>query len=122
MSEYIELKNSLEIRDWVNSNSYDIVSIDSEAPRFFQPRFMVTPGQMQIFGVQHTFLKDDKNPLVSLQRSFRATSAEDALRQYLQESKERSFGGGEERVGFKLFIKAGSWDYETINVFKETEE
>jgi len=122
MSEHLELRNSQEIRDWINRNSYDVVNLDSESPRFFQPRFTVASGPMQMFGVQHTYLQDDEQPIVSLQRSFRAISAEDALRQYLRESKERSSGMGEDRVGFRLYMKAGSRDYETIKVFKESGE
>lgn len=122
MAEHLELRNSQEIKDWISKNSYDIVNLDSEAPHFFQPRFTVASGPMQIFGVQHTYLKNDGYPMVSVQRSFRATSAEDALRQYLRESKERSLGGSEERVGFRLYMKAGSWDYEAINVFTESDE
>ena len=80
MSEHLELRNSQEIRDWIDSNNYDVIDLDQEAPRFFQPKFTMTPGPMQIFGVQHTYLKDDEQPLVSVQRSFMAMSAEDALR------------------------------------------
>ena len=122
MSEHLELRNSQEIRDWIDSNRYDVVDLDLETPRFFQPKFTMTPGPMQIFGVQHTYLKDDEQPIVSVQRSFMATSAEDALRQYLRESKERSLVRNEERVGFRLYMKAGSWDYEVINVFTESDE
>jgi len=57
--------------------------------------------------------------VVSLKRVFRATSAEDALQQYLREAKERSGGTAEEKVGFRLHLKAGATGAETISVTRQ---
>ena len=121
MSEHLELQSSKEIRDWIDKNGFDIVNLDSEAPRFFQPKYTVAVGPMHIYGIQHTYLTNEGHPLVSVQRSFSAPDAEDAFQQYLQEPKERSFGGGEERVGFKLYMKPGAWENETVSIFAESE-
>jgi hypothetical protein len=122
MSEHLELHGGPEIRDWIGENGFDIIDIDPDAPRFFQPRFTPEAGPFLLFGVQHTYLMGSGQPLVSLQRSFRATSAEDALRQYLHEPRERSSGLTEQRVGFELHVRPGTSDDETVIVFREPAE
>ena len=120
MSERIKLDNGQQIRDWASTNGFDVVSLESDAPRFFQPRFTAGPGPMSLFNVEHTYLADASRPMVSLKRVFRATSAEDALQQYLREPKERVGGEAEGRVGFRLHLKAGATEGETIAVTKQT--
>lgn len=119
MSEHIDLHSGEEIRDWMRKNGFDIVRVESEdAPRFFQPRFTPTSGTTFLFSIEHTYCTDEGRPMVSVKRMFRATSAEDALQQYLLEGKERLCGRGEQQVGFKLHVKPGSSDKETITVVK----
>ena len=60
--------------------------------------------------------------MVSVKRVIRSTSAEDALYQYLKEPKEHSAGNAEYSVGFKVHIKPGANDNETITVVKQTAE
>jgi hypothetical protein len=118
MSERIDLRSGQEIRDWISKNGVDIVNLDSDAPRFLQPKFMPSPGPMLLFAVEHTYLTTEEKAMVSLRRAFRATSAEDALQQYLREPKERSFGRGDQMVGFTLHDKPGRGDREALTVVK----
>ena len=122
MSEQISLYNGREIRDWIEKNGFDVLSPESGAPRFFQPRFTPAAGPTYLFSVEHTYSSGDGQPMISVDRVFRATSAEDALQQYLRESKGRFHGTGEERVGFRLHLKPGSADREAIAVVKEQPE
>jgi hypothetical protein len=119
MSERLSLRKGDEIRDWANKNGFDVVSFDPDAPRFFQPRFTPATGPMFLFDVEHTYLGDQGKQMVSVKRVFRATTAEDALQQYLREPKERSAGSAEEKVGFRLHLKAGATEGETITVTKQ---
>jgi hypothetical protein len=116
MSELIRLDGGKQIRDWASKNGFDVVSFDSDAPRFFQPRFTAGPGPLVLFDVEHAYLGEAGHPVVSLKRVFRATSAEDALQQYLREAREKSAGTAEDKVGFTLHLKAGATEAETISV------
>jgi hypothetical protein len=118
MSERIELHSGEEIRDWAKRNGFDVVDLDPGAPRFFQPMFTPVAGPMLLFSVEHTYLTNQGFPMVSVKRTFRATSAEDALIQYLREPKDRSAGQGEHSVGFIAHTKPGSGDREAIIVSK----
>lgn len=121
MSERIRLDGGVQIRDWAARNGFDVVSFDSDAPRFFQPRFTPGPGPMLLYDVEHTYLTASGQPMVTVKRTFRATSAEDALQQYLRESKDRSAGNAEGAVGFKLHLKAGAAENEAVSVAKQAE-
>jgi hypothetical protein len=103
----------------MEKNGFDVVNADSDGPRFFQPRFMPGAGPQLLFNVEHTFFADEKLPVVSVKRTFRATSAEDALLQYLREPKQRSNGDGEALVAFSLHAKPGSTARESIVVGKQ---
>ena len=118
MSERIELRNGQQIRDWATQNGFDVVNLDPDAPRFFQTKFIPTPGPMQLFSIEHNFLTADAQPMVTLKRIVRATAAEDALYQYFREPKERSAGNYEYRVGFAIHTKPGVTDREAIIVTK----
>ncbi len=119
MSEHINLPNGPEIRLWMENNGFDIVAADSDGPRFFQPRFMPGAGPQLLFSVEHTFFGEGGTPLVSVRRAYRATSAEEALLQYLREPKDKSSGTGEAAVGFSLPSKPGTTDGEAIVVAKQ---
>jgi len=119
MSENISLHSGPEIRLWMEKNGFDVVNADSDGPRFFQPRFMAGAGPQLLFFVEHTFFADERLPIVSVKRTFRATSAEDALLQYLREPKERSNGSGEGLVAFSVHAKPGSTGRESIVVGKQ---
>ena len=116
MSERIVLRSGGEIREWVRNNSFDIVDIDSDSPKFFQSRFTPSPGPTLLFTVEHTYLTEDRKPLVTLKRSIRSTNAEDGLLQYLREPAERSAGDAEHKVGFKIHMKPGASEEEIITV------
>jgi hypothetical protein len=118
MSEKIDLNNGEEIRDWTNKIGFDVVNLESDAPRFFQPRFAPTPGPMSLFMVEHTFFASPSQPAVSVKRIFRSTNAEGALQQYLQEPRERSSGTDEQGLGFKVHMKPGATGGEAIRVAK----
>ena len=119
MSEKIELSSGQQIQDWSEKNGFGvIVNADPDAPRFFQGRAPVTPGPIQLYSVEHSFMNTDVQPMVTVKRIFRASSAEDALYQYYREPKERSAGNREDRVGFALNSKPGSWANEAILVAK----
>jgi hypothetical protein len=122
MSEQLELRSGSEIRDWAKKNGFDVVNLESDAPRFFQPRFTPMPGPMLLFSIEHTYLTKDGQPMVSVNRIIRSTSAEDALYQYFQEPKERSSGSAEYSVGFRVHMKPGANDNEAIVVIKHTAE
>lgn len=122
MSEQLELHGGWEIRDWAKKNGFDVVNLESDAPRFFEARFTPTPGPMLLFSVEHTYFASERQPMVSVMQYFRATSAEDALQQYLREPKERSFGSAEQRVGFRVHMKPGATDSEAIAVVKQRGE
>jgi hypothetical protein len=116
MSEKIDLKNSTEIRDWIQKNGFDVVSLESDSPRFFQPRFTPSPGPLLLYKVEHTFLLSKAQPTVSVQQNIRAASAEDALFRYLQEPKEHATGSAEYHLGFTVHHKPGTTDFETISI------
>ncbi len=118
MSERVDLHSGDEIRDWAKRHGYDVVSLDPSAPRFFEPRFTPEPGPMLLFALEHTYMTGEGRPMVTVKRAFRATSAEDALLQYLREPKDRSSGQGEQRVGFTLHTKPGSGDREAVTVIR----
>jgi hypothetical protein len=118
MSERIDLHSGEEIRDWADKNGFDVVNLESDAPRFFQPRFMPAAGPMVLFAVEHTFFARPDQPLVSVKRFFRSASAEGALQQYLQEPKERSAGTDEQGLGFRVHMKPGATGGEAIRVAK----
>ncbi len=118
MSETIGLRTGQEIRLWMEKTGFDVVAADSDGPRFFQPRFMPGAGPQLLFSVEHTFSSEKGAPLVTLKRAYRATSAEDALLQYLREPKDRSSGTAETMVGFSLLSKPGATDRESIVVAK----
>jgi hypothetical protein len=118
MSEKIDLQSGDEIRDWAGKTGFDVVSMESDAPRFFQPRFTPTPGPLALFTVEHTFNAGPGQPMVSVKRFFRVTSAEAALQQYLREPKERSAGTDETGVGFRVHLKPGTNSGEAIKVVK----
>ena len=118
MSEKIDLHSGEEIRDWTSKIGFDVVNLESDAPRFFQPRFAPTPGPMALFTVEHTFFAGPGQPMVSVKRFFRSTSAEEALQQYLQEPKERSAGTEEQGLGFRVHMKPGATGGEAIKVAK----
>jgi len=44
MSERIRLDSGEQIRDWASKNGFDVVSFDSDAPRFFQPGSRPVPA------------------------------------------------------------------------------
>jgi len=118
MSERIELRNGKQIREWATKSGFNVVNLEPEAPRFFEPRFIPTSGPMLLFSLEHTFLTGDGKPMVTLQRILRAAAAEDALHQYFREPKERSSGNYEYRVGFALHTKPGDTESESIVVTK----
>ena len=119
MSDNIELRSGQQIKDWAAKNGFDVVvNPDLDAPRFFQSRSPATPGPIQLFSVEHSFLKTDTKPMVTLRRVFRASSADDALYQYFREPKERSAGNDEYNVGFTLHVKPGTVENESILVAK----
>jgi hypothetical protein len=118
MSEKIDLHSGEEIRDWTSKNGFDVVNLESDSPRFFQPRFTPTPGPMALFAVEHTFFAGPSQPVVSVKRFFRSTSAEGALQQYIQEPKERSAGADEHGLVFRLHLKPGATNGEAIGVSK----
>ncbi len=119
MSESISLRTGAEIRLWMEKTGFDVVAADSDGPRFFQPRFMPGAGLQSLFLVEQTFSSEEGIPLVTVKRAFRATSAEDALLQYLREPKDRSSGSGEALVAFSLPSKPGMADREAITVAKQ---
>ena len=118
MSERIILGTGSEIREWAAKNGFDVVDLESDGPRFFQPRFVPTPGPMLLFTVEHTYFTNDGQPMVSVKRIIRSASAEDALYQYFREPKERSAGEAEHLVSFKTHAKPGDCDNESITVIK----
>jgi hypothetical protein len=119
MSERIDLRSGEEIRDWARENEFDIVDLESEdTPRFFQRKFTPQPGPIVLFGVEHAYYTDNGRPMVSVKRVFRASSAEEALQQYLLEPKERSCGRAEQQVSFKLYVRPGGGQREAISVTK----
>ncbi len=118
MSEKIDLQNGEEIREWTKKIGFDEVNLESDAPRFFQPRFAPAPGPLTLFTVEHTFFAGTGQPMVSVRRFFRSTSAEGALQQYLQEPKDRSGGTDEQGLGFKVHLKPGATSGESIKVAK----
>jgi hypothetical protein len=118
MSEKIELRNGKQIREWTTRSGYDVVNLDPDAPRFFEPRFTTTAGPMLLFSLEHTFHGLEGAPMVTLKRVLRATTAEDALFLYFREPKERSSGNYEYRVGFALHTKPGETENESIVVAK----
>ena len=120
MSDRVGLKNGEEIRDWASKNGFDVVNLDSDGPRFFQSRFTPTSGPLVLFSVEHAYLTKDSQPMVSLKRLIRSTSAEDALYQYFQEPKERSAGSAEHMVAFRIHLKPGATDNEAITVVKQS--
>ncbi len=119
MSETISLHTGQEIRQWMEKTGFDVVASESDGPRFFQPRFMPGAGPQLLFTVEHTFSSEKGSPLVTVKRAFHATSAEDALQQYLREPKDRSSGTAEAIVAFSLLSKPGSTDREAVLVTKQ---
>ena len=119
MSETVNLHTGQEIKLWMEKTVFDVVASDSDGPRFFQPRFMPGARPQLLFTVEHTFSSDQGSPLVTVKRAFRATSAEDALQQYLREAKDRSSGTAEAVVAFSLLSKPGSTDREAVLVTKQ---
>jgi hypothetical protein len=122
MSEQINLRSGEEIRDWAKKNGFDVVNLESDAPRFFQPRFTPTSGPLLLFSVEHIFLTKEGQPMVSVKRVIRSISADDALYQYFQEPREHSAGSDEYSVGFRIHMKPGSNDNEVIAVVKHPVE
>jgi hypothetical protein len=118
MSERISLPNAQEIREWGKNNGFDEVNLESDSPRFFQQKFTATPGPQLLFMIEHVFKTAEGQPLVSVKRVLRATTAEDALHQYFQEPRERTGGNEEYSVGFKVHAKPGAGGNETITVMK----
>ena len=118
MSERIELANGQQIRGWATKNGFDVVNLDPEAPRFFDARFTPTPGAVQLFSVEHSYLTADGKPMITLKRVVRAATAEDALYLYFREPKERSAGDEEYRVGFAVHSKPVATDREMMVVAK----
>ena len=118
MSEKIDLQSGEEIREWAGKTGFDVVSLESDAPRFFQPSFTPAPGPLALFVVEHTFNASPGQPMVSVKRFFRVTSAEGALLQYLREPKERSAGTDETGVVFRVHMKPGTFGGEAIKVTK----
>jgi hypothetical protein len=116
MSEKIVLHSGEEITDWTEKIGFDEVNLESDAPRFFQPRFTSPPGPLFLFSVEHTFFAGPGQPAVSVKRTFRSSNAEDALQQYLREPKERTAGTDEQSVGFRVHLKPGATGSETISV------
>ena len=122
MSDRIDLRNGQQISEWATKNGFDIVSFDSDAPRFFGVGFVPSAGPALLFSVEHSFLTSGAQPMVTLKRIVRAASAEDALYQYFREPKERSSGNFEFRVGFTTHAKPGATDCEAIVVAKLSDQ
>ncbi len=118
MSDRIDLRDGQQIREWATKNGFDVVSLDSEAPRFFGAIFTASDGPALLFSVEHSFLTTGAQPTVTLKRIVRAVSAEDALYQYFREPRERSSGNSEFRVGFTTHARPGATDGEAIMVAK----
>jgi hypothetical protein len=118
LSEKIDLGSGEEIRDWTSKAGFDVVNLESDAPRFFQPSFAPASGPVDLYTVEHTFFAGPGQPMVSVKRFLRSTSAEGALQHYLQEPRERSGGTDEQTLGFRLYMKPGANSGEAIRVAK----
>ncbi len=118
MSERISLPNSSAIKEWIQNNGYDVVSLESDSPRFFQSRFTPSAGPQVLFRVEHTYSLTPGQPLVTVKRNIRAANAEDALFRYIQRSRENNAGVDEHYVGFVTHLKPGASGQESISVMR----
>lgn len=122
MTEQITLQSSWEIRDWIQKNGFDVVSLESDAPRFFHSKFTPSPGPQMLFKIEHTYLLAKGQPMITVKQNIRAANAEDALYRYLQGPKEHSTGNDEHYLGFVMHLKPGSSDQENISVIRLSPE
>lgn len=108
MSEFIELKNAKEIRQWREAHRPETgMKVESlreilEAPKTSH-ELDKQSEESTYYGVQHLLYTSGGEALICLQRVFLAKDAEEALQQYIFEAAERSSGRGEQYISFKLY-------------------